>query len=469
MQTQLYPYQSEDCRRIRDLDGTCLLANEVGTGKTLTMLYAAWKYLDADPGPVVCVVPAHLKEVWRRQAQQHLGQRVRVLSHERVPADMPAPLDRRQTYVINYDVLTPSNWKARTPPPEDSWVSWLAAQKPRLLIGDEGHYLSNPDSARTRAFRWLARRTPRTSVLTGTPLANKPNDLWSVANILWPHEYPSRFDFGTAYAYPFRQRGRWHYRGARNLDELHTKLTASGMIRRRKADVLSHLPPVVYDVVPLEADLTEYRRAEADVLDWLRAQDAAAAERAGRAAELTKLNTLMQLAAEAKVDHAVKWVTGFLEESEGKLLVGAIHYRVTEALMDALPKHSVLVDGRASEKQKVAAFDAFNLDPRCRVLVGNIQAAGTGWSCTATSDVALVEIPWRPADVTQFAGRVHGVGRGAGGSAHVRFLVAADTVEDQLCEGIQRKAGWAAQAIDGDPGVADLDIFDQIRSGLLAR
>lgn len=470
-QTQLYPYQVAGVRSIRDCDGITLLGDEVGLGKTLQALTYAWKHLPQDPaGPIVIVVPAHLKETWRRQAQQHLNIRVEVLYHEKRPPDKLPPLGRNHVYVINYDILTPPDWKSGTRPADDSWVSWLAALRPRLLIGDEGHYLSNPDSARSRAFRWLAWRCPRTLILTGTPLPNKPGDLWSLINILWPDEFPSRFEFGTRYAYPVKERGRWVYKGARNLDELHQRLKEKGFIRRRKADVLSDLPSVIYDVIPLEADLTQYKQAEADVLDWLRSQDALAAERASRAAELAKLSTLTQLAAEAKLDHVVRWVRDFLEESEGKLLIGAIHYKVTEALMDSLPRHSVLVDGRVSESRKNAAFDMFNLDPKCRVLVGNIHAAGTGWSCTSTSDVALVEIPWRPADVTQFAGRVHGVGRGvSGGRAHVRFLVAANTVEERLCEGIQRKATWAAQAVDGDSSVADLDIFDQIRSGLLAR
>lgn len=470
-ETSLYSFQKEDTRRIRDHDGVVLLGSEVGLGKTYTILYFACRYLpQQEPGPIVVVVPAHLKTNWKRECLKHLGIRAEVLYHERCPPDKPPPHNCSQVLIVNYDILVPERWRSRTPPPSDSWIAWLAALKPKLLIGDEGHFLSNPTSQRSRAFRWLSRRSARTTILTGTPLPNKPGDLWSILNILWPKDFPSHFEFGSAYSFPEKQRGRWVYKGARNLDQLHALLKTKGFIRRRKADVLKDLPAVTYSVVPIECDLREYNKAEADVIAWLTKQDAAAGARASRAVELARMNTLIQLAAKAKLDHVVRWVQGFLEESEGKLLLGALHYAVTDALMKALGDTAVLVDGRMSEKQKVAGFDRFNLDPRVRVLVGNIHAAGTGWSCKSSSHVAFAELPWRPADLTQFAGRIHGVERGIPGTAaQVSILVAEGTIETQLCDAIQRKNRWACAAIDGAPETADLDIAHQLRDILRAK
>ena len=465
LKTELYPYQKEGVRVLRDRDGTALLADEVGLGKTLQSLYYCWRYLPRDEGgPIVVVVPAHLKTVWKRQAQQHLELRAEVLFHERVPADRLPPLDPDGVLVINYDILTPDDWKAGTPPPERAWVRWLADLKPRLLICDEAHVLSNPDSQRTRAVRWLARRVPRRLVLTGTPMANKPGDLWSLLNILWPDRFPSRFEFGSEYANPKKVHGRWTYPGAKNLDRLHRVLTEEcGMVRRRKQDVLKDLPAISYDVVPIDCDLREYRKAEEDLARWLAETSALASERARENAALTKLTALVQLAAKAKLDQVVRWVRDFLAEGEGKLLLGAIHYRVTGPLMSALGKRGVLVDGTMSAKKKDAAFDRFNQDPDCRVLVGNVHAAGTGWSCTSTSDGALCEIPWRPSDVEQFAGRIHGVGRGlAGRPAQMRLLVATGTIEEKQCELIQRKMGWANMAVDGVAGAEGMDLKDQL-------
>lgn len=470
LRTPLYNFQKEGVRMIRDADGRQLLSDEVGCGKTLQTLYYCWRYLPKDPpGPVVIVVPAHLRQNWRREAQKHLGLRVEVLYGEKVASDKMPPHDPQQIYVLSYDVLTGSHWKARTPPPPNSWIAWLAALKPRILISDESHYLSGPTSARTRAFRWLARRTPRCILLTGTPLPNKPENLWSLLNILDPKTYSSRWDFLNEFTHATRTPWGWSFKGAKSLDLLHSRLS-NLMIRRRKADVLKDLPAVTYSVVPIECDLREYNKAEADVIAWLTKQDAAAGARASRAVEFARMNTLIQLAAKAKLDHVIRWVQGFLEESEGKLLLGALHYAVTDALMKALGGTAVLVDGRMSEKQKVAGFDRFNLVPECRVLVGNIHAAGTGWSCKSSSHVAFAELPWRPADLTQFAGRIHGVERGIPGTAaQVSILVAEGTIESELCAAIQRKNRWACAAIDGAPKTADLDIAHQLRDILRAK
>lgn len=468
LRSTLYDFQRDGVRFLRDTGGIALLSDEPGCGKTLQALYYSWRYLPKDPpGPIVVVVPAHLKLNWKREALKHLEMRTEILYGEKVPPDKQPPWDKNTCYVLNYEILTPDNWKARTTPPKNSWISWLAELKPRLIIGDEGHLLTNPASARTRGFRWLARRTPRCIILTGTPLPNKPENLWSLLNILDPKTFSSRFDFCSEFCFPHRTPWGWQFRGARSLDVLHSRLSKTLMLRRRKADVLKDLPAVTYSVIPIECDLKEYRKAEADVIAWLTAQDAAAGQRAARAAELARMNTLVQLAAQAKLEHVVRWVQSFLEESEGKLLLGAIHYKVTGALMDALKGVGVLVDGTLSEKRKVAAFDKFNLDPKCRVLVGNIDAAGTGWSCTSASTVAFAELPWKPGQVTQFAGRIVGIERGVPGTAaQVNFLVAAGSIEERLCDAIQTKQRWSSSAIDGDPSTADLDLHSQVRAYL---
>ncbi len=472
IETQLYNFQVKGVRFLRDCDGTALLADDVGTGKTLQALYYCWRYLPNDPpGPIVVTVPAYLKINWKREVQKHFGSGVSVeaLYKEKVPLQKQKPLDPNQIYVVNYDILTPDNWRSRTNPSKDSWVNWLAELKPRQLIGDEAHLLSNPSTARTRAFKWLSKRVPRTMLLTGTPLPNKPENLWSLLNILSPTEFDSRWDFCNEYSTPVRTHWGWYFKGAKNLDLLHQRISHI-MLRRRKADVLTELPAVTHSVMPFECDLREYRRAEVDAVEWLYARDPAAGMRAAKAAQLQRLNILMGLAAKAKMKQATDWVEDFVENSGRKLLVGAVHYETTDALMGALGKSAVLVDGRCTEKQKVSGFDKFNKDRDCRVMVANIHAAGTGWSCTSTSDVLLLELPWRPGDVTQFAGRVHGVSRGQEGhGAHVRYIVAADTIEEDLCEGLQKKARWTATAIDGDPATAELDLMQQVLAAARAR
>jgi SWI/SNF-related matrix-associated actin-dependent regulator of chromatin subfamily A-like protein 1 len=453
-QTDPFPFQRDDLRRVwRRFDGRAIISWDMGLGKTFGALNYAARYLDDDPpGPVVCVVPAHLKLNWKREAEKHLGIRVEILSKQRVPPDKLPPADPNQVYVLNYEILTPPLWRKRQPLPADSWAGWLANLSPRMVAVDEAHRVKNPAAACTRALNRLCKNSPSVLALTGTPLANSPADLWSIVNIVRPGLFPSELEFKIAFTHARKDWWGWTFRGAKDLDVLHRILSTECMVRRRKRDVLHDLPPVTRTVVPVEIDGGEYARAESDFVGWLDDEFPGMARGLGQAQSLAKTGHLKRLAGRLKVDSVVQWVSDFLENTDGKLLLGALHYAVTGPLMDAFRGRAVLVDGTIDGVEKDRRTYRFNHDPKIRLLVGNVTAAGTGWNCTATSDVALCEVPWTPAEVEQFLSRVSGIGRGTGDPVRVWFLVAADTIESDLCEVLDRKQAWAVQAIDGAPG-----------------
>lgn len=463
-QTTLYPFQEDGVQFIADSGFRCILADQVGLGKTVQALVAAHRHIPPDPpGPLVFVTPAHLKINWRREARKHLNRHVEILSGHRPDPDRLPPGDPNTAFVLNYDVLIPPSkiknspaWPARTHPPRDSWTAWLAALHPRLVVCDEAHTLSDPTSLRTRAVRWLSRRVPRVVLLTATPLMNQVINLWSLLNIVRPAEFGSRVEFGMEFTNAHKKWYGWQFPGARNLDALNRRLVAAGaLLRRRKQDVLGELPLLTRSVVPVAADLREYRRAEADFIGWLEQQSPKMAEKAAKAETVTRMMALWRLAGVAKLSAVMDHVEGILDGGTNKLILGALHKKVTYPLIDAYggTGRAVLVDGDLSDRQKQECFDRFNRDRRCRLLIGNLQAAGTGWSCTSTSDVAVCEFPWRPADLTQFFGRIDGLERGVPGvAAHARMFVAEGTLDEDLVDVLDRKTRWAKLAVDGGAG-----------------
>lgn len=475
MDTPLYTFQKEGVRLMRAANGRVVLGDEVGLGKTLQSLYFAWRHLPDDPpGPIVVCVPAHLKINWRNEARDHLGIRVEVLYGDRCPPDKLPPHNPNQVFVINYDILTPPHWKKGTRAPRSSWLAYLLKLNPRLVIADEGHLLSNPMSARTRAVRTLARQCPRAVILTGTPIANKPAGLWSLLNIVRNDLYPSRFDFCSEFTNARMVFGRWVFDGAKALDVLHARLKQQGvLIRRRKEDVLTQLPEITYTVVPVEIDLVEYRRAEADYIAWLAEKSPTLAKSAARAEELSRLNGLKKLAGVLKAPAVAAYVQDFLDGTDRKFLLGAHHYDVTDAIVPAFPRELVeLVNGKCSDVEKNRSFDRFNADPRCRLMVGNTQAMGTGWSCRSASDLGVCELPWVSGDLTQLVGRIHGLNRGIPGTAaQVRLFVAVGTIDETICKLLDTKTRWADQVIDGrDAGaVPAVDIYRMAKAAILAR
>lgn len=467
-----YPYQKEGVKKVEQwFNGRALLADEMGLGKSFQALYWAWKYLPEDPpGPIVVVCPAHLKLNWKREAAKHLGIRAEVLYGQTPPDGRLPPTNPNQVYIINYDILTPPHWKKKMPVPEDSWLYYLTELQPRLVIADEVHYIKNPQTARSRALAELCCGIEHLLFLSGTPLTKSPLDLWPALNILKPRLFPGRFTFACDYTHTYKAPWGWVHKGGRNLDELHRILLRTCMVRRTKAEVLSQLPAITRAVVPMEVDLREYHRAESDFIGWLEDQDPAQAEKARKAEELTKINYLKRLAGRLKLKSVIDWVTDFFESSESKLLLGAIHYAVTEPIVEAFKDRAVLVDGRMTSTEKDEACQRFNLHPDTDLCVGNLNAAGTGWSCRSTSTVAVCELPWTPGEVLQFEGRIHGLERGIPGTAAmVYYLVAAGTIEEDLCRVLQDRQVVLDQTLDGAVQENSLDVYDQVKAAMLKR
>lgn len=470
--TALRSYQIEGIRQIRNWDGVCLLADDPGLGKTVICLQYAWKYLPDDPpGPIVIIGPAHAKRVWERISREHFGFRIDLLDGQR--ANNPPSWSDDSIFAINYEILTPpakdgvsSSWKPTMPVPEDSWLAWLLKLPIRLLLVDEAHALSNPMSARTRAVRLIARKTRRKILATGTPVSNRVPSLWALLNILDPQEYPSYFDYVSKYCYAEESFGETIYKGARNLDHLHDRLLGrlpdvrGCLLRRRKEDVLADLPPIRREIIPIEVDLREYRTAEINFLLWLENEYSNEKPGERQTKARSRLGFLKRLAARLKMKNALAWIDDFLQ-SGNKLLLGIVHYFVSDALMEKFGNRAVLVDGRLSDVAKHEGFNRFNTDPACELCVGNVLSAGSAWSCTSSSDAALLELPWRFCELDQFQARIHGLGRGVvGRGAHLRLLVAEGTVETDIVGMIQQKHDNAAEILDG--GVSEDFNLDEL-------
>lgn len=443
LNTQLYPYQQEGVGMIRAFDGRTLLADDMGLGKTVQII----GYADAENTfPMLVVCPASLKYNWQNELWNHASVRARVLSGQSPPRSTRKLL-RYDAWVINYDVLA-------------HWEDTLAKLPIELLVFDESHFLADPQAKRTRSARRLSKGVPRVIAATGTPIANRPADLWPTLNILRPDEFPTFLSYGRRYCQPKRTPYGITYKGATRLDELNRRLLASCMIRRRKCDVLGQLPAKSRHVVTVEATaMDEYRRASGRLVDWLGGRDRSRSE------GLEQVGKLLQLAGRLKLPGVFDWVDSFLAGGE-KLIVYAKHHHVIDRLRERYAGCAV-VTGKVTGEARQAEFDRFNEDGDCRLFVGQVRAAGAGWNCTSADTVCFAEMDWSPGVLAQAEDRVHGANRGAGGPAAAYYLTAKGTVEEALFRAVQRKSENIAAAVDG--GETDMEVYDllieEIRKG----
>lgn len=454
--TTPFPFQIKGARFVNKVGGRALIADEPGLGKTLQSLL----YLDRHPElrPAVTICPASVKYNWQREASTHFGMLSEVLEGTR-PPDYGAIRTGTPLLILNYEILSPSK---RGP----GWLDFIINKiKPRAVIIDEGHYCSNRTTRRSKACNVLAKNVEAFMVLTGTPITNVPAELWHILHMIRPDEYPSFWEFARRYCHPRRTPWGWDFSGSSNLDELHERLK-SIMIRRKKEDVLKDLPDKTRTILPLDlSSRAEYVKAEKDFMGWLRMRSPGKVKRAERAERLVKAGYLKRLAAKLKLPQVIEWTENFLAESDGKLVLFGVHKKVIHTLYDRFKHLSVVVDGGVTGKDRQRAVDQFQNNPKIRLFIGNIQAAGIGLTLTAASTLAFMELGWTPGSMLQAEDRIHRIGQK--NAANIYYLVAKDTVEQRLLQIIQKKSAVFTTAIDGGDAPKNFNIFDLLCKALL--
>jgi len=460
--TEPYPFQIEGVEAIERFDGRALLADSMGLGKSLQALL----YAHRNPAllPIVIVCPAGLKYNWERECRVHFGLGAAVVGG--LSPRRGGSWSRRKVVIVNYDILAPSERKGVH---REGWVDALTSLNPQLIIIDESHYLLDTKSARSRACRLLCRNVPHVLALSGTPIGNRPRELFVTLNILRPDLFPSFWPFGHKFCAPRRTPWGISFDGASNLDVLNRLLVDNLMIRRRKEDVLKQLPPKARHVVPLGIERRkEYELAQRSFGLWLAKFHPKKRKKSLRAAALVKLAALKKLAAQLKLKAVFDWVDGFLHDSEEKIILYAVHHSVLGELEKRYKDCCVRVDGTITGHKRQNAVDKFLTNGKCRVFLGQIKATGVGWSAKGVSTTAFVEYAWSPATHTQAEDRTHGIGRGQEG-IHSRsfWLVAKGTIEERLVGLLQAKQKTINRTIDGRGKGDNLSVFDQLIKELL--
>lgn len=454
--TKPYPFQLHDLKRVERWNGRALVSWSMGLGKTPFSLWYAKRNVT---GPIVIICPAIAKEHWKREAQKHIGQAATVL-YGRTP-HVKKLNSGSSIYIINYDIVGVPTKGKRT------WASILRNLNPELVVIDECQKIKERGAQCSRGVCYIAEQAPHILALSGTPLLQRPIELYNTLSLVRPDQFNSRWSYGLRYCALHKGPFGFDYKGSSNIPELNKRLTdpkTGCMVRRKKEDVLRDLPPKTETVIPVRLapkDQKEYEKAKNDFLTWLGEQSKHKMIRAMGAEGICRIGYLKRLVAEFKVKMIGDWVEEFLAESGEKLLVFGIHRKVLEPLHERFKQSSVLVDGRLTGLNRQLTLDVFNKAKQKRICFANIIAGGVAWSCTSCNTVLHCELDWVPANHAQATDRVCGIGRGTGKPVNVYYMVALDTLEMRLCDVLQKKSKILAGVLDGED-IGDLSIYDMV-------
>jgi SWI/SNF-related matrix-associated actin-dependent regulator 1 of chromatin subfamily A len=455
------PYQKAGIAYIIGRNGT-LLGDEMGLGKTIQIIGA----INADPkvGKALIVCPSGLVLNWQRELMRWL---VRPMDVATVDGETFPSTD---VVVIGWGMLT--KWRSRL---ETTYWDFIGV--------DEAHYMKNPAAQRSQVILGYKPRRDEPAELakapltarrrvasTGTPICNQPRELWPLVNWLDPINWRDWWKFHTRYCGLVKREGFTDTSGASNLDELQRELRRTVMVRRLKKDVLTELPPKTRQIVVLE-DKSGVAKAESKALaaggfdlegklaelkaqvELARAGDSVGDyERAvARLAEGVKLpfeaiSKIRHESALAKVPAALDAIREDLETAD-KVVVFAHHVDVLKKLIEGLEKfRPAFAWGDHSTKEKQAAVDRFQNDPKCRVFIGGTIPMGTGFTLTAAALVIFVELDWVPGVMLQAEDRLHRIGQTD--NVLVKHLVVNGTIDSRFCEILLAKMSVIEQALD---------------------
>ena len=406
------PYQADGIRFAMGRDDT-LIADDMGLGKTVQAIGVVNQDPNADSVLIIC--PKSLKANWVNEWKKWDVKGMAV-DYNRSSKSFP---DTR-VVVLNYDVVK-------------KFRKEIDARHWDVLIVDECHYVKSQKSTRTKALlghgKELGVSAGRRIFLSGTPIMNRPEELWTLCRALDPEGLGRNWRrFHETYCNAYQDRWGWNTKGASNLEELSERLRSSFMVRRLKKDVLMDLPSKTRQIIALppnghgrlvDAEWIAYRNQEEVKAELKQAVQQAGTDESYQS-RVDELKTAYRIAftetakarkavALAKVPHVIEHVRNALDQ--GPVVLFAHHLEVIDNFRNAfddVPHGVITGDVSTNLRQEIVEeFQAGNL----KLIIAGLRAASEGITLTKSSHVIFAELDWTPAKMTQAEDRVHRIGQ----------------------------------------------------------
>ncbi|HTK77214.1 MAG TPA: DEAD/DEAH box helicase, partial [Gemmataceae bacterium] len=336
----------------------------------------------------------------------------------------------------------------------------INAWKPDVIVLDEAQRIKNWESKTSKEVKKLKSRYAM--VLTGTPLENRLEELYSIV------QFVDERRFGPAFQFLYEHRvldEHGNLKGYRNLDKIRERL-APIFLRRTRADVLGQLPDrtdktVFVELAPEQRVLyDEQLRALVRLITKPYLTDVDRKRILSCLANLRMVcdSTYLldkQTNVSPKLDEFAELVAELLTDPAHKAVVFSqwetMLQKAAERL-DGLGVGHTLLHGRIPGKDRKALIDRFHSDPTCRVFLST-DAGGTGLNLQTADTVINLEVPWNPAVLEQRIARVHRMGQSR--PVRVVHLLARDTIEERVLKAIERKTALFAGLFAGDADEVD--------------
>jgi SNF2 family DNA or RNA helicase len=422
-----------------------ILADDMGLGKTLQAIVTISQHHHNKEGPSLVVCPTSLLYHWKEEFSK-FNYNLRALVVDGVPSFRKKMIENVQ----NYDVLITSYTLLQKDIESYKEIPFS------YVILDEAQHIKNRGTRNAKSVKMV--QAEHRLILSGTPIENSLEELWSLFDFLMPGFLSSYDRFVEKYVRVSGQEQQ------KNLDFLKKKVSPF-ILRRMKSDVLDDLPPVseiVYHCQLSEIQMQLYKsyaESARDELVKLVQRDGFDRVQIHVLATLTRLKQICchpaifaketpEVGDSAKYDMLLDLLQT-LVEGKHKTVIFSQYTRMLQIMKKDLEQRGIkfsYLDG--SSKNRLEVVKEFNGDESISVFLVSLKAGGTGLNLVGADTVIHYDMWWNPAVESQATDRVHRLGQKNSVSSYK--LITLGTIEEKIAEMQKRKKGLVKKVVSCD-------------------
>jgi len=450
LNTTLFPYQVEGALFCA-LAGRSILADDMGLGKTIQAIAVA-QLMQERFGiqNILIICPTSLKYQWKSEIEKFTGKTVLVVEGN--------PLKREGMYFTEEVPYKITSYHAAT----NDW-KYINDAKPDLIILDEAQRIKNWRTKVSQSVKKL--QSKYALVLTGTPLENNLEELYSLVQFVNPTLMGSLYNFLSTYQVKDED-GK--VIGYKDLNKVAKSLKYI-LLRRTKKEVLKQLPErrdqnIFITITERQREIhTEYADVVARIVSMWRKLGFLKEEQRKRL--MISMNMMRMVCNstyiidqetnhQTKLDELFSILEQILAIPGEKVVIFSQWERMTRLVAKELDLLGVLyqnLHGSVPSKKRKDLLDEFQNNDDCKIFLST-DAGGVGLNLQKASYLINLDIPWNPAVLEQRIGRIHRLGQKK--NVNIINLIAQNTIEHRMLELLRFKSSLAAGILDnGEPNI----------------
>ena len=470
----LFPFQEVALKYIESLGFRALVGDDMGLGKTpigiaailhsgaqraivvtRSVALGAWQRAIATWSDMPCVMAVGPRVVKSRRKDG-----VVTIKPGTVTLNDGLKNVTNGIVLLNYELLS-------------AWRDELMQYGADIIVLDEVHAVKEPKAARSKAAYDLMEQCPAAVGLTGTPINNRPLELFHVVHHLQPGKWGEFFNFAVRYCNAHRkligkdwknctlvkrddgkmvkvpaEKYAWDFSGSKREKELYRRLRANIMVRRLKDDVLDLLPPIE-ETIPLEPTERYWKveTGELALIEGILSPNPLAKKKAE-----ASLHTLFAAAALDKIEWAKEWLAAFLEDTDQKIVIFFHYQRVGEALQAMLHEWGIPHVNLWGTNPDADGDHVFQTNPNMRVALCSYSMAREAVTLTKAAYQMMMEYPWVPGWAEQARDRTRRIGQeravtyyypilvGSAEERLVRAMLGKQDIISVITQGVHRRS-----------------------------